>query len=86
MKIRSILSLVVAMAIAFAGGAITMAQVHDWHDVDKVHHEVIDAINHLDRLRSKNGFNMGGHGEQAKEHLVAAERELDAAVQYLQNH
>lgn len=86
MKIKHVLCIVAAMVIAFAGGALTMAQVYDWHDVDKVHHEVIDAMNHLDRLRARNGFNMGGHGEKAKEHLVAAERELDAAVQFLQNH
>lgn len=86
MKIRNMLSVVAAMAIAFAGGAYTMAQVHDWHDVDRVHHHVLDALHELQKARQANYYNMGGHGERAEQFLVQAEHELDLAVQYAQTH
>lgn len=85
MKVKNILYLVLAMAIAFVGGAVTMAQVNDWHDVEKVHHEVQNAIDDLTRLQQANGFHMGGHGQRAKEHLIAAERELHEAVEFVRN-
>jgi hypothetical protein len=31
--------MVAALALAFAGG-VAVAQVHDWHDLDNVHHHV----------------------------------------------
>ena len=86
MKVKNALYLVLAMTIAFAGGAYTMAQVRDWHDVKRVHDEVSKALNDMNRLQYANGFNMGGHGERAKDALVTAERELDQAVMYLQRH
>ena len=85
MKAKNILYLVLAMAIAFAGGAVTMAQMRDWHDVEKVHHEVQNAIDDLTRLQGANGYHMGGHAQRAKEHLMAAEGELHQAVDYIRN-
>jgi hypothetical protein len=71
---------VCALALAFAAGAAVSAQVHDWHDLDKVHQHVIEAINELDRARAANHFDMEGHGAKAEEHLHAAEHELGLAV------
>lgn len=85
MKIKS-LYLALAMAVAFASGAFTMAQVHDWHDIDRVHHHVIDAMHELERLQAANGYNMGGHAEKADGYLRSAEHELDDAVRYAQTH
>ncbi|MFZ0392439.1 MAG: hypothetical protein WCF17_22050 [Terracidiphilus sp.] len=85
MKIKNVLYLTLAMVIAFAGGAITMAQVNDWHDVDRVHHEVQVAIDDLTRLQGANGYHMGGHAARAKVHLIAAEQELRAAVDFVRN-
>jgi len=85
MKIKS-LYMPLAMAVAFASGAITMAQVHDWHDVDKVHHHVLDAMHELEHLQQANGYNMGGHAATADRFLHQAEQELNLAVQYAQTH
>jgi hypothetical protein len=70
----------VALAIAFATGALVSAQVHDWHDLDAVHKHVIEAINEMDRARAANHYDMEGHGAKAEEHLHAAEHELDLAI------
>jgi hypothetical protein len=74
------LYLSVALAVSFAAGALVMAQVHDWHDLDAVHRHVTEAINEMDRARAANHYDMHGHGAKAEEHLHAAEHELDLAV------
>jgi hypothetical protein len=78
------LYLAVALAVAFAAGALVMAQVHDWHDLDAVHRHVTEAINEMDRARAANHYDMHGHGAKAEEHLHAAEHELDLAVRDMQ--
>ena len=70
-----------ALALSFAAGAALSAQVRDWHDLDEVHHHVIEAIHEMDRARAANHYDMEGHGAKAEEHLHAAEHELDMAVQ-----
>jgi hypothetical protein len=70
-----------ALAVSFMAGAALSAQVHDWHDLDKVHKHVREAIGEMERARAANGYDMQGHGAKAEEHLRAAERELDMAVQ-----
>ena len=69
-----------ALAIAFAAGAVTMAQVRDWHDLDAVHKHVIEAIHEMERARQANHYDMLGHGAKAEQHLRDAERELGLAV------
>jgi hypothetical protein len=80
------LYLALALAVAFASGAFTMAQVRDWHDVEKVHQHVLDSIHELEHLQQANGYNMGGHAQAADGYLHQAEHELDMAVRYVQNH
>jgi hypothetical protein len=74
------LYLAVALAVSFAAGAVVMAQVHDWHDLDAVHNHVIEAIHEMDRARAANHYDMHGHGAKAEEALHAAEHELDLAI------
>jgi len=85
MKMKN-LYLALAMAVAFASGAFTMAQVRDWHDVEKVHNHVLEAMHELEHLQRANGYGMGGHGERADQLLHQAEHELDMAVQFAQRH
>lgn len=72
---------VCALTLAFVAGAVVSAQVRDWHDLDKVHDHVVEAISEMDRARAANHFDMEGHGVKAEEHLHAAERELGLAIQ-----
>ena len=77
---------VFALAVAFAAGAVVSAQVRDWHDLDKVHDHVMEAIHEMEQARSANHYDMQGHGAKAEEHLRAAERELGMAIQASRRH
>lgn len=70
-----------ALALAFVAGALVNAQVHDWHDLDKVHNHVVEAINEMQEARAANHYDMQGHGAKAEDHLRAAERELRMAIE-----
>jgi hypothetical protein len=70
-----------AVALSFIAGAALSAQVRDWHDLEGVHHHVQEAIHEMERARSANHYDMGGHGVKAEEHLRAAERELGMAIE-----
>jgi hypothetical protein len=85
MKMKK-LSLPLAMAVAFASGAVTMAQVHDWHDLIKVHDHVMDAIHEMEHAQAANHYDMGGHAARAEQDLRAAEHELQLGIQYSQAH
>jgi valyl-tRNA synthetase len=74
------LYLAAALALAFSAGAVTMAQIHDWHDLDAVHRHVLEAISEMDRARAANHYDMQGHGGKAEAALHEAEHELDLAV------
>lgn len=77
---------VLTLALAFAAGAVVTAQVRDWHDLDKVQEHVSQAINGMERARAANHYDMEGHGAKAEEHLRAAQRELDMAIQASHRH
>jgi hypothetical protein len=70
-----------ALALSFVAGAALSAQVRDWHDLDKCHQHVQEAIHEMEHARAANHYDMDGHGIKAEEHLRAAEHELDMAVQ-----
>jgi hypothetical protein len=72
--------MVAALALSFAGG-VAFAQVHDWHDLDAVHHHVIEAIHEMERAQHANHYDMDGHAVKAEDALRHAEHELDMAVQ-----
>jgi hypothetical protein len=79
MKMKRLLA-VFALVLSFAVGAALSAQVRDWHDLEKVHNHVKEAIVEMEHARAANNYDMQGHGEKAEEHLRAAERELGMAV------
>jgi hypothetical protein len=78
-KMKKIVS-AVALASAFATGAVLSAQIHDWHDLEAVHKHVIESIQEMEHARNANHYDMMGHGAKAEEHLRAAERELGQAI------
>jgi hypothetical protein len=76
------LVLISVAGLSLAAGAIVAADpVHDWHDLDKVHDHVVEAIHEMDRARAANHYDMAGHGAKAEEALHLAERELHEAVE-----
>jgi hypothetical protein len=77
---KTIAVAVLSMCMSFAAGIAVADRVHDWHDLDKVHNHVQEAIGELDRARAANHYDMAGHGAKAEEHLHAAERELRDAI------
>lgn len=72
---------VFAIALAFVAGAVVSAQVRDWHDLGKVQQHVTEAIQEMEHARAANHYDMAGHGAKAEEHLRAASRELDLAIE-----
>jgi hypothetical protein len=76
------LLLLAAVGISLTANVIVLAdRVHDWHDLDAVHHHVIEAIHEMDRARAANHYDMAGHGAKAEELLHGAEHELGLAVE-----
>ena len=78
------LNMVLGLALAFAAGVLVSAQARDWHDLDAVHHHVIEAIHEMERARAANHYDMEGHGAKAEQLLRDAEHELDMAVRAAQ--
>ncbi|MGA2841862.1 MAG: hypothetical protein ABSG18_17080 [Steroidobacteraceae bacterium] len=76
-------TLLAALAgLSLGVGAVALAdRVHDWHDLDKVHNHVTEAIHEMERARAANHYDMAGHGAKAEELLRQAERELHEAVE-----
>ena len=79
-------SAVLALSVAIAAGAVVSAQVRDWHDLDRVHDHVVEAIHEMDHAREANHYDMAGHGAKAEEHLHAAEHELSLAIEASRRH
>ncbi len=77
---KAIAIAVVAACLSFVAGIALAEKVHDWHDLDAVHHHVEEAIKEMDHARAANHYDMQGHGAKAEEHLHAAERELHEAI------
>lgn len=76
---RKLISVFV-VALAFLAGMALSARVHDWHDLEDVHAHVVESIHEMERARAANHYDMAGHGARAEEHLRAAERELNMAI------
>jgi hypothetical protein len=76
----------VATALLLAAGTTFAEPVRDWHDLDRVHDHVAQAIHELERARAANHYDMAGHGAKAEELLRAAEHELNMAVEAARAH
>jgi hypothetical protein len=68
-------------ATALLSGTALADPVRDWHDLDKVHAHVQEAIHEMERARAANHYDMAGHGAKAEDLLRQAERELHEAVE-----
>ena len=76
------LLLVAVSGLSLAAGVIALADpVRDWHDLDKVHNHVVEAIHEMERARAANHYDMAGHGAKSEELLHQAEHELHEAVE-----
>lgn len=71
----------VAATLSFMAGIAVADAVRDWHDLDKVHDHVVEAIHEMDRARAANHYDMAGHGAKAEQFLHQAEHELHEAVE-----
>jgi len=78
---KTIAVAVLSVCLSFVAGIAVADRVHDWHDLDAVHHHAEEAIKELDHARAANHYDMAGHGAKAEEHLHAAERELHDAIE-----
>jgi hypothetical protein len=72
---------IAATALSFIAGIAVADAVRDWHDLDKVHDHVVEAIHEMDRARAANHYDMAGHGAKAEQFLHQAEHELHEAVE-----
>ena len=72
---------VLSACLTFVAGFAVAQRVHDWHDLDKCHHHVEEAIQEMENARAANHYDMQGHGLKAEEHLRAAEHELNEAIE-----
>ena len=74
--------LIAVLAASVGAGLVAYgAPVHDWHDLDRVHTHVLDAIHEMERARAANHYDMAGHGARAEDLLHQAEHELHDAVE-----
>ncbi|HEV3018253.1 MAG TPA: hypothetical protein VGY49_04480 [Burkholderiaceae bacterium] len=71
---------IAASALALFTG-LALAQVRDWHDLERVHKHLQESIHEMERARAANHYDMQGHGAKAEELLRAAEKELHEAVE-----
>ncbi len=77
--------LIAASALTLFTG-LAMAQVRDWHDLEKVHQHLVQSIREMERARAANHYDMEGHGIKAEQLLREAEKELHQAVEAAKAH
>ena len=68
-------------ATALLSGTALADPVRDWHDLEKVHNHVQEAIHEMEHARAANHYDMAGHGAKAEELLHQTERELHEAIE-----
>ena len=78
---KAIGAAVLSACLTFVAGIAVAQRVHDWHDLDKCHDHIQEAIHEMENARAANHYDMAGHGVRAEEHLRAAEREVREAIE-----
>ena len=63
-----------------------LAQVRDWHDLERVHKHIVESIHEMERARAANHYDMEGHGAKAEQLLRDAEKELHEAIESAKEH
>jgi hypothetical protein len=71
--------------LVMVSGLAYSAPVHDWHDLDRVHQHIVEAIHEMERAAKVNHYDMAGHGARAEQLLRDAEHELHEAVEAARN-
>jgi hypothetical protein len=77
--------LIAVSALSLVSG-YALAEVRDWHDLDKVHKHIVESIHEMERARASNHYDMEGHGIKAEDLLRQAEKELHEAVEAAKAH
>ena len=77
--------LIAASALTLVSG-LALAQVRDWHDLERVHKHIVESIREMERARAANHYDMQGHGARAEQLLRDAEKELHEAVEAAKDH
>jgi uncharacterized protein involved in response to NO len=72
---------VLSACLSFVAGIAVAERVHDWHDLEAVHNQVLESIHELENARAANHYDMAGHGAKAEEDLRRAEHELHDAIE-----
>jgi hypothetical protein len=83
---KAIGAAVLSACLTFVAGIAVAQRVRDWHDLDKCHDHVLEAIHEMENARAANHYDMAGHGARAEEHLRAAEHELHEAIEAARAH
>lgn len=78
---KAIGAAVLSACLTFVAGIAVAQRVHDWHDLDKCHDHIQEAIQEMENARAANHYDMAGHGVKAEEHLRAAEHEVREAIE-----
>jgi len=77
--------LIAAPALTLFTG-LALAQVRDWHDLERVHRHISESIHEMERARAANHYDIEGHGAKAEQLMREAEKELHEAVEAAKAH
>ena len=78
---KRVIGAAVLACVTFIAGIAVAQRVRDFHDLEKCHDHVQEAIQEMENARAANHYDMAGHGARAEEHLRAAEHELHEAIE-----
>ena len=78
--------LVIAASALTLFTGLALAEVRDWHDLERVHKHIAESIHEMERARAANHYDMEGHGIKAEQFLRDAEKELHMAVESAKEH
>jgi hypothetical protein len=74
------LALPVVAIVAFVAGTAFAAKVRDWHDLNAARGHLHQVVVELGRARSRNNYDMQGHGAKAEDLAKQAENEIGMAI------
>ena len=75
------LLLAIAVSLSFVSGLVYAETMRDIRDLREAHEHIKESIREMERVRTANHYDVGGHAAKAEEHLRKAERELNEAVE-----
>ena len=78
--------LLIAASVLTLASGLALAQVRDWHDLERVHKHIVESIHEMERARAANHYDMQGHGLKAEQLLRDAEKELHEAIEAAKEH